>query len=149
MVTQDSRSNDMVSFRAGALNSRLRSGTMAAGAVAKRDLARYYVLIDDAIKGWRSRTAIDRQAWMLIVGFVWTRDWTVIPEMESFATQFGSYLRSPMAGDYSKAVKSRAMAAIAGITLAETYAIIDAAEADTWVSPDLDAAIAGATSAAS
>lgn len=136
--------NDMVSFRAGALNDRLRSGPLTAGGKTKRDLARYYGLLEQEMGEWWREIGGTDASWEVIVAFVSTRYWDTIPSPEAFHAHFGSFVRSPMASSFDKNSKANADAMLRGANSLTVAAIIDRAE----VSQPSDAT-AGATSAAS
>jgi hypothetical protein len=138
----------MVSFRAGALNDRIRSGPLTAGGKTKRDLMRYYELLDEAMGEWWEAVSIEDESWDVIVAFINTRYWETIPMPKAFASQFDNFIRSPMAEPFGRIARSAAAAAIREADYLALTSIIDRAEVMGAASLKADAT-AGATSAAS
>jgi hypothetical protein len=139
--------SDMVSFRAGALNERLRAGPLTAGGKTKRDLIRYYTLLDTGFEGWWKDQGISDDAWDVVVAFVNTRYWDTLPDLMGFFQQFLSFLQSPMAESFAKEERAAARLAVAQADLLQMAAIIDRAEVSSQA--EQADATAGATLAAS
>jgi hypothetical protein len=137
---------DRVDFRPGPLAARLTAEAgLNPGTVAKRDLTRYYALMTNAFE-LLAEYYTDQPSWDIIVAFVRTREWLVVPNPADFAEAFSSFLRSPMARGYKPEDRQVARDAInsIGLTQTEVNAIIDAAERGVTIPA---AAKAGATSA--
>lgn len=111
------------------------------GANAKRDLARYYLLIGDVFEGWRKGGAMIPGTWDVIEAYVATRDWLVPPEMDEVDADFKRFLTSPMGLQYDRVARASAAAALAAVSWPQMVAIIHQAEAT------LGERTAGATSA--
>lgn len=140
--------SDMVSFRAGVLNDRLRAGPLTAGAKTKRDLWRYYALLDAAMGEWSSVLEVTDEEMEAIKAFIDTRYWESIPETDDFWRQFLSFARSPLATRFGKECLLDAANALKSADRTALLALIDRAEVGAS-SPQQGAATAGATSAAS
>jgi len=140
-----------VTFRPGDLAGHLLRPFKTAGAVAKRDLARYYRLTDRVFERWWDDNGLTDEPWAVLVAFVETRDWETVPEPDAFALQFRSFLGSPMAFGFKATDRSLAAAALDLASYPEVVAVVDkaeediAAEAVEATSPG--ASTAGATSA--
>jgi hypothetical protein len=134
-----------ITFRPGELLERLTRGPLSAGATAKRDVGRYYALLDDAWAHWRHYTLMDGSGWPPVVAFIATREWVAVPGPKQFFEQFRSFLRSPMAEEFNRIDLSAAATAVSLATAVEVAAIIDRAEVDFRSQAS---ATVGATSAA-
>ena len=132
-----------VTFRPGNLAERIARSPLAPGATAKRDLGRYYDLLDLVLEEWEDIYQVTTQEWGVIKAFVATRYWEVIPEPKEFYEQFESFLRSPMSKGFDHQLKVSAATALKQADRTEVRAIIWEAES----TPPPDAATAGATSA--
>ena len=136
--------NDMVSFRAGALNDRLRSGPLTAGGKTKRDLARYYALLEQSLNEWSVGVLVGDGVWDVIVAFVNTRYWDTIPLPLEFFQHFDSFARSPMAKDFDKQTKSTASSALRSVDFITLAAIIDRGEVNSQAGAKAGGTSAGA-----
>lgn len=135
-----------VTFRPGELIERLRVSRLTVGATAKRDLGRYYRLIDTVFDQWAQRKALTDQTWNAIGAFVCTRSWRMLPDAASFYEAASDFFASTWGAAYT-GDRQAAMIALADLDLAEVCAIIDGAESEL-APPNRVAATAGATSAA-
>jgi hypothetical protein len=139
--------NEHVNFRGGELMDRLRGGPLSVGATAKRDLIRYYQLIEGSFDGWYNGHSLDDEAWDAICEFVATREWVLPFAPYYFRDQARQFLASPM-GQRHKRVRDAVLAALGDVRYPELVGIIDAAEREVkyQTQPDQpDAATGGAT----
>jgi len=132
---------DHVTFRPGDLSPMLARGGRAMGANAKRDLARYYLLVGDTFEGWRKSWTMWPEAWDVIVDYVSTRDFLVPPEMDEVEADFKRFLTSPIGMQHDRVARSAAATALMNATWPQAVSIIHQAEAS------LGERTAGATSA--
>jgi hypothetical protein len=135
-----------ITFRPGGLTRRLVGGPLSAGATAKRDLSRYYTMVNLRFESWWRDRRVTNDVWEVIAAFVETRYWDVIPGPETIREQFGSFCRSPLASRFPQGDRNQAAWALEMADYDDVVAIIDHAEIELK-SPD--DATAGATSAAS
>lgn len=135
-----------VTFRPGELLERLQVSRLTVGATAKRDLGRYYRLIDTVFDKWAKRKSVTDQTWNAIGAYVCTRSWKYLPTPDTFYDQASDFFASTWGLAYS-GDRQAAMIALADLDHAEVVAIIDGAESE--LSPPHPAATrAGATSVA-
>lgn len=134
---------DHVTFRPGDLTPMLSRGGRAMGANAKRDLARYYLLVGDTFDGWRKSWggAVYQEAWEVIVDYVSTRDFLVPPETEEVNDDFKRFLTSPIGLRHDRVARSAAATGLMNANWTQVVSIIHQAEAS------LGERTAGATSA--
>jgi hypothetical protein len=139
--TQD---REHVTFRPGDLLERLRESRISLGATAKRDLGRYYRLIDAEFDEWEKDRKPTERTWSAVATFVATRTWDQPPDPLTFFAQAQSFLGSAMGSSFAD-VASDALRCLRGIERTTVAAIIDAAESELRPPPLVAAATAGAT----
>jgi hypothetical protein len=139
-----------VTFRPGALAERLAAGPLSPGAMAKRDLGRYYDLLGDTFDAWYRDHLLQADGWPPVVAFASTRAWDTVPSPVALHAQFVSFVKSPMARAFDGVDLSVAATALIGVSAIQAYAILDRAEQEIATSPAPSPAVptAGATSAA-
>lgn len=135
-----------VTFRPGELLARLSGGPLSPGSTAKRDLTRYYYLIDGQFTDWWKRTEMTVEGWKIMVIFASTREWDYIPDQRNFAMFLQSFLRSRMAKNIAPEVRQKLIEALLFTTSIDVIAIIDRVEFGELTS--LDVPTGDATSAA-
>ena len=128
-----------VTFRPGELSERLFGGPLSAGATAKRDLSRYYVVLGERFDDWWNANGMWDVPWGVIVEFVGTRGWDTIPTPSAFFGQFEQYLRSPMASGVEPAIRRDARDALSVADPVDVIAVIDRAEQELRVVTPLQA----------
>lgn len=133
-----------VTFRPGELRERLQVSRLTLGATAKRDLGRYYRLIDTEFEQWAKTFAITDQTWNAIGTFACTRAWPRLPTPSTFYAEAVLFFDSVQGAAY-KAQRSDALQALIGVGNVQVAAIIDGAESEL-APPQALAARAGATS---
>jgi hypothetical protein len=134
-----------VTFRPGDLLERLRVSRLTLGATAKRDLSRYYALIDAEFDSWEKERKPTDVTWNAIGTFVCTRSWPKTPDPLTFFSQAQSFFGSALGSAYAGVVAD-ALRCLRGITPTAVAAIIDAAESELTPPPLVAVAIRGATS---
>ena len=134
-----------VTFRPGDLIERLRVSRLTLGATAKRDLGRFYRLIDTEFEAWSKERALTDSTWNAVGAFVCTRSWPLIPTPVSFYAEAQSFFASTW-GMAFKEHKDDALRVLRGITNAQVVAVIDAAESELSPPPLVAVATRGATS---
>lgn len=136
-----------ITFRPGEeLRARLASGLLSTGAKAKRDLLRYYRLLDFEFDRWWTRRNVDEDQWFFVTQFVQSRSWRTIPSPRDFIHDFEGFMESVQQIGYPKGTKALTLSKVADLSAVEFLAIIDRAQDEVTAR---DAATAGATSAAS
>jgi hypothetical protein len=144
--TQD---REHVTFRPGDLLERLRVSRLTLGATAKRDLARYYRLIDAEFEAWSKDRGVTDQTWAAIGAFVCTRSWPTPPGPPTpigFFAEAQSFFASSWGYAFGEE-KDTALRALRGLSAAQVVGIIDAAESELAPPPLVAVATRGATSA--
>lgn len=143
-----------VTFRPGELAEQLARGPLSPGGIAKRDLIRYYTMVNTAFDQWAVGWTMTGEAWDVIVDFAATRGWEIIPYPETITAQFKQFLTSPLGQRHDRVSRSMAAAALMNADYPELVGIIHAAETGLTHprfrrSPQGSAATAGATLAGS
>jgi hypothetical protein len=148
-VTDDAGKDlNHITFRPGEeLRARLASGRLSTGAKAKRDLLRYYDLLDAEFDRWWERRKVDEDQWFFITQFVQSRSWRVLPPAgRDFIHDFEAFMEGVQQIGYPKGTKALALSKVADLSAVELLAVIDHAQDEVTAR---GAATAGATSAAS
>jgi hypothetical protein len=140
--TQD---REHVTFRPGDLLERLRVSRLTLGATAKRDLARYYRLIDAEFDSWEKERKPTDRTWAAIGTFVCTRSWPTTPDPLTFYAQAQSFLGSALGSAFADGATD-ALRCLRGISPTTVAAIIDAAESELTPPPLVAVATRGAIS---
>jgi len=150
-VTDDAGKDlNHITFRPGEeLRARLASGLLSTGAKAKRDLLRYYELLDAEFDRWWERRKVDEDQWFFIATFVQTRAWRTRPTARDFIHDFEAFMESVQQIGYPKGTKALALSKVADLSPAELLAVIDRAQDEVMRRADQDGATAGPTLAAS
>lgn len=134
-----------VTFRPGELLERLMVSRLSLGATAKRDLGRYYRLIDTEFDSWAKERGITDLVWNAIGTFVCTRSWPLLPTPSTFYEQAVGFFNSVQGAAYAEYRKA-ALAALSGVSNAQVAAIIDGAESELAPPPLVAVARGGAIS---
>ena len=134
-----------VTFRPGDLLERLRVSRLTLGATAKRDLGRYYRLIDAEFDSWEKERKPTDQTWTAIGTFVCTRSWPTTPDPVTFYAQAKGFFDSNWGSAFGDEM-ANALRCLRGITPTTVAAIIDAAESELTPPPLVAVATRGAIS---
>jgi hypothetical protein len=141
-----------VTFRPGELAERLFAGPLSAGATAKRDLIRYYAVLDARFDDWWNANQLWEAPWDVIVDFVEAQGWDAVPTPADFLTRFEQFLKSPLASRIERGLLRDALDGVRGADEVDVVAILDRAEREIASAPQPpafpDEPTAGATSAA-
>lgn len=122
-----------ISFRPGELRERLTAGLLASGTKAKRDLIRYYKLMDATFDQWWDRRRVDDDQWFFVATFVKSRAWKELPTPRAFLDAFEGFMDGVVGIGYPRGTKSLAVSKVADLSFAEMLAIIDRAQDEVGV----------------
>ena len=139
------KEREHVTFRPGELLERLLVSRLSLGATAKRDLGRYYRLVDTEFDEWAKERKLTDQTWNAIGTFVCTRSWPLPPAPATFYAEALSFFNSSWGAAF-KEQQATALRALTGINNAQVVAIIDGAESELAPPPLVAVARAGAIS---
>lgn len=142
----EAQDREHVTFRPGDLLERLRVSRLTLGATAKRDLARYYRLIDGEFDAWSKERDLTDKTWSAIGAFVCTRSWPSAPTPLGFYAEAQSFFASTWGAAFADE-REGALRALRGISAAQVVGVIDAAESELTPPPLVAVATRGAISA--
>lgn len=134
-----------VTFRPGELLERLMVSRLSLGATAKRDLGRFYRLIDTEFDAWAKERGLTDDTWNAIGAFVCTRSWPLLPAPPTFYAEAQSFFNSTWGASYAEQ-KAAALRALTGLSNAQVAAVIDGAESELAPPPLVAVARGGAIS---
>lgn len=129
-----SDSNDVITFRPGLIAEEIEKRGTVKGRVAKRDLSRYYVMLNQASVFLEDEEAVAMTA------FVATREWAPM-DLYDLANHLSAFLNSPMGRRFNA---PRLEYKVSQMSFFERMALVDACEI-RWLRAE---PTAGATSAA-